>query len=284
MKTSAESLSKRLSASRFLFKSVWNKLLGGIPLPTRLSTGALWLAETDTLGDAVFLRQYETVEQRFIERFLRGGMVFLDVGAHHGLYSLLASNKVGRNGRVVAFEPSTRERRKLLRHLILNGCENVIVESSALCNQIGYGSLFIVDGRETGCNSLRRPAVPEDTHIELVRLETLDHYMEMAGIGHPDLIKLDVEGAELQVFEGATKVLQSRTRPIVMCEVFDIRTAPWGYRASTIYQFLAGLDFQWFSFMSSGGLISYPDREEHHANLLAVPEERLDDIETFIKD
>jgi FkbM family methyltransferase len=56
----------------------------------------------------------------------------LDIGAHHGLYTLLASRRVGRRGMVVAFEPSPRERRRLAKHLRVNRCANVEVEACAV--------------------------------------------------------------------------------------------------------------------------------------------------------
>src|SRR5277367_1587873 len=54
---------------------------------------------------------------RFLWKFLQPGMTFLDVGAHHGLYSIMAAKKLGRDGRVIAFEPSPRERQRTQLHL-----------------------------------------------------------------------------------------------------------------------------------------------------------------------
>ena len=57
---------------------------------------------------------------RFLWRNLKPGIVFLDIGAHHGIYSIVAAKKLGTNGTVVAFEPSSREYRRLRLHLRLN--------------------------------------------------------------------------------------------------------------------------------------------------------------------
>jgi hypothetical protein len=56
--------------------------------------------------------EFETAETGFVQKLLRPGITVLDVGAHHGLYTLLASRRVGRNGRVIAFEASPRECRR----------------------------------------------------------------------------------------------------------------------------------------------------------------------------
>lgn len=83
------------------------------------------------------MRSFEENERRFVEQFLKEGMTMLDIGAHHGFYTVLASKKVGSSGRVFAFEPSPREHQKLLRHLKLNRCANVRVEPFALTRQEG---------------------------------------------------------------------------------------------------------------------------------------------------
>jgi len=80
---------------------------------------------------------FEDGETRFVQKFLRPGMTVVDVGAHHGLYTLLASKGVGRRGKVIAFEPSMRERRRLLSHLRVNACWNVVLEGCALGDEVG---------------------------------------------------------------------------------------------------------------------------------------------------
>jgi len=84
----------------------------------------------DVCSDAIFTDSFEKAEIHFVENFLKEGMTVLDIGAHHGFYTILASKKVGPSGRVIAFEPSPRERRRLLLHLKLNQCSNVKVEPS----------------------------------------------------------------------------------------------------------------------------------------------------------
>jgi ubiquinone/menaquinone biosynthesis C-methylase UbiE len=59
----------------------------------------------DVCGDAVFAGNFEEAERQFMERFLKPNMIVLDIGAHHGFYTLLASHKVGPTGQVIAFEP-----------------------------------------------------------------------------------------------------------------------------------------------------------------------------------
>src|SRR5258708_10712335 len=103
-----------------------------MPMPLRLPFGAWWLAQKSALDDELIHEGFEDAEVAFVNRLLRPGMTVLDAGAHHGLYTLLASKRVGRRGRVIAFEPSPRERKRLRRHLWANRCKNVAVQSCAL--------------------------------------------------------------------------------------------------------------------------------------------------------
>src|SRR5215470_941192 len=135
----------------------WARLFPNIPLPVRLPFGAWWLARNDYLGRVILDGQFESAEFAFVSRFLRPGMTVLDVGAHHGFYTMLASRRVGERGRVVSFEPSSRERAQLERHIRINRCNNVTVKSVALGAEEGVGRLYCVQGRETGMNSLYPP-------------------------------------------------------------------------------------------------------------------------------
>src|ERR1700722_2008665 len=142
---------------------LWVRTLPSIPVPVRLPFGSWWLARNDFVGAALFQGGFENIECSFVDRFLAPGMTVLDIGSHHGFYTLLASRKVGPQGKVIAVEASPRERKRLNRHLRINRCKNVAVESRALGEAKGVAELYLVSGVETGCNSLRPPAVAQLT-------------------------------------------------------------------------------------------------------------------------
>jgi FkbM family methyltransferase len=251
-----------------------------MPIPLRLPFGAWWLAEKSALDHELIYDEFERTETDFVRRFLRAGMTVLDIGAHHGLYTLLASKRVGRKGRVIAFEPSPRERRRLLRHIGINRCSNVFVEPLALGDRDGEADLFLVEGRQDWCNSLRPPEVGERTSTVRVEVRPLDDVLHTLGISRVDFIKLDVEGAELSFLRGASKLLQSASRPAILAEVQDIRTRPWGYPAREIIRFLASAGYRWFALAEDGDLQPVSsDLPSYDANLVAFPRER---VEQFI--
>lgn len=255
----------------------WLTLLLGIPVPVRLPFGSRWIARNDACGRMILRGSFENEERMFVEQILRPGMVVLDIGAHHGYYTLLASQKVGPQGRVIAFEPSVRERRKLLKHLQLNACTNVQVEENALGETVGIEKFFIVEGRETGCNSLRPPAVRKSTYVVEVPITRLNEYVQLQNLARVDFVKMDVEGAELAVLKGATDFLERRPRPIIFCEVQDLRTRPWGYPAREIVDFLRQRGFRWYVPSAGGNMrLLDLDQNEFDGNFVAVPEERRD--------
>jgi FkbM family methyltransferase len=242
--------------------------------PIRLPFGAWWLARNDYAGRIILEGQFESAEFAFVSRFLRPGMSVLDIGAHHGFYTLLLSRRVGPEGKVFAFEPSPREKSALLWHVRINRCKNVTVEGLALGSQKEEARLFVVQGEQTGCNSLRTPAQDvsgEFTHTP-VHVVRLDDWLAEHKIERLDFIKLDVEGGELEVLRGAVELFEKAPRPVLLVEVQDLRTKPWGYRAIEIINFLSQKRYKWFRITVDGSLQELDvSAQEFDENLVAAP-------------
>ena len=252
----------------------WIRYLPGIPLPLRLPFGVWWLAENDFAGAALLEGRFEDPERAFVARFLKPGMTVLDIGAHKGLYSLISALKIGPSGHVYAFEPSPRERKRLNQHIRLNRCRNVSVFEFALGESEGSADLFVVQGTETGCNSLRRPDVAQPVRSVRVPVKVLDEVLREQRISAVDFMKLDVEGAELGVLKGSTQLLRGPHRPVMLCEVQDQRTAPWGYPAIEIIEYVCSFGYSWFELDETGATRPLPMSEMHYdGNFVAVPKE-----------
>jgi len=266
------------------FYARWVRMFPKIPLPVRLPFGGWWLARNDFISSTIIYGGFEEGERIFVERLLRPGMVVLDIGANQGFYSVLASKLVGRSGRVFSFEPSPRERKALLLHMRLNLCGNVSVQSLALGDAETTSDLHVVEDTHTGLNSLRPPVTTSQTFVVRVRVTTLDAWLRIHEIPHIDFMKMDVEGGELAVLRGASELLDRVPRPIILAEVQDTRTKPWGYQAKEIIEFLRARNFNWFK-ISDDGLLVQLDRsiELFDGNFVAVPEDRMRDIAESVK-
>ncbi len=149
------------------------------------------------------------------------------------------------------------------------------IEPYALGKEPARDNLYIVEGGEDGCNSLRPPAVQSQTRPVPVEVVTLDAIASELGLTKVDFVKLDVEGAELDVLKGARELLRTTPRPVLLVEVYDIRTQPWGYKAREIVEFLNQKGYQWFELLGNSSIRPIaPTLQVYDANLVAIPEER----------
>lgn len=270
-------LQKPLHEQSRSFYSRWRKVFPSLPVPVRLSYGAWFVARDDYFGSNLTHDGFESAERAFVQNFLKPGMTVLDVGAHHGLYTLLASKCVGEAGAVIAFEPSPRERRALLLNLKLNRARNVEVEPVALGSNNIRTQLYVVDRQETGCNSLRPPVTSSTTSTTEVQVRRLDDWAAERQLAHVDFIKLDVEGGEFGFLKGAEGFLTGSRRPVILAEVQDVRTGPWGYRAKEIIRHLRERNFAWFRVCPEAGLAELDSvAEDFDGNFVAIPYESVD--------
>jgi FkbM family methyltransferase len=263
--------SEKVASVRHKVRRTWLWLFPNSTWAVRLPYGGWWLAQNDTCSEAIAMGSFEVPEWRFVDRFLKDGMTVLDIGAHCGFYSMLASKRVGSSGRVIAFEPSPRERTRLERNLKRNGCTNVRIEPFALSCEVGVRELFLVEGSETGCNSLKPPALDQPTKSIHVEATTLDHYLRNNGIERVDFVKLDVEGGERDVLRGARTLFEKSLRPVILCEVDEQRTASWSYRSNEILSMVGSCGYRWFGLTLSGDLTSLEKSQSY--NFVAVPED-----------
>jgi len=133
------------------------------------------------------------------------GIVIVDVGAHVGTFTLLASKIVGEKGKVIAIEPEPKNYKQLIENIKLNNFLNVNPLNIALGDYNGFGKLYISYSPQ--CHSL---LFKEDkiSSIEVL-LKTLDNLLEELNLKKIDVIKIDVEGAEILVLKGAEKTLKA---------------------------------------------------------------------------
>jgi FkbM family methyltransferase len=168
---------------------------------------------------------YEPESTAFVRQFLRPGDVFLDVGANAGYYTMMAASIIGDQGRVHAFEPNP-EVAALLRVSVQCGkfTERVVVAAMALGARAGSATLYLPhEAWNTGEASLLHTAWTSRERTLTVPVATLDDYCERNGVSRIRLIKMDVEGAELEVLEGARSVLKNLRPEALLCEFFPAR-------------------------------------------------------------
>lgn len=261
------------------FYARWVRIFPSIPIPVRLPFGAWFMARNDGLGSTLSYDGFEPRERRFVMRFLREGMIVLDVGAHQGFYTLLASKLVGPSGRVFAFEPSPREQKALRLNLILNGRNNVSMQAMALGDAEAQADLYVVNGEHTGFNSLRPPGISSPTSRVKVKVKRLDDWLRETNVERADFVKLDVEGGEFAALKGCANFLEQRPRPVILAELEDARSEPWGLRAKDTANLLQSHGFQMYAILGDGTLEKMPeDSDKYEGNFVAIPNERIKEV------
>ena len=165
---------------------------------------------------AYLLRDWVEPELRQLHQLLKPGDVFIDVGANVGLFTLKGARLVGPSGRVLALEPSSIAFAELLDNLSLNAFENVTPIMAAASTEDGTGQLNHVDlgGDPQAFSLVNAGNARGGETVRTVRLDTLaaEH-----GLARIDLVKIDVEGAEPLVIEGALGCLAA-FRPALIFE------------------------------------------------------------------
>jgi FkbM family methyltransferase len=157
---------------------------------------------------------YEPAVQSALKETLQPGMCFWDVGAHAGFFSLIAARLVGPTGEVRSFEPLVVNRSRLDANAKLNGFAHVFTHGVAL----GAEESEVEFRRDpsTFKGSLARPHESAQSEKVVVRQTTIDALSDTLAV--PDVIKIDAEGAELDVVRGALRLLLGR-RPVLIVEI-----------------------------------------------------------------
>jgi FkbM family methyltransferase len=179
----------------------------------------------------------EPEEQEALATHLRPGMTFFDIGANIGFFSTLAGRLVGPGGRVIAFEPFPESAQRAGRNAQLNGFDHVSVVEAAVGASMGTVGLQL---RESATHKVVGPSTGSSLVVEQI---AIDEWRANSDVPPPDVVMIDVEGAELDVLLGMKETIAA-AHPLILCEVHwlgqdfpsfvDAELAPLGYTARTL--------------------------------------------------
>lgn len=201
-----------------------------VPVLSGPARGMRWVVGSTTHGAWL-----GTLERRKLDSFvsrIRTGATVWDVGANVGLYALPSARACGPGGRVFAFEPMPRNVDYLRRHLAMNVLQNVVIVEAAV-------------GRRPGRLRMANGGSPSESHVDPdgaleVAAIALDQWRTACDAPAPALVKIDVEGAEVDVLEGARETLARHLPPIYLALHGEVQRhgcavllARWGYRVTS---------------------------------------------------
>jgi FkbM family methyltransferase len=212
--------------------------VGPIVMPWHAGTRLNLLLDNDLSLTLFAGGAFEPNQFALLDRVLRPGMVVLDGGANEGVYTVFAAARVGPKGRIIAVEPSPRELERLKANLALNRLRNVEIVEAALTDRSGSARLLMAEPAHAGQNTLGKFAYAiSAAGEEEVETITLDELVQERGLARLDILKLDIEGAELRALSAAWRCL-SEMRPLILAEVSDKALTHQGGSAATLLQLL----------------------------------------------
>lgn len=193
-----------------------------------------------TIGKSIYLDGiYEQETTRFISSKIEPGMTILDIGADIGYYTILFAKHVGSKGQVYAFEPIPRAKWYLDKNILMNGLDNVKTFGFALFDK--PGNAYLEDPfTKSKINPSKQSLSGNDIQVEM---KMFDEWKLKEGINNIDLVKLDVEGAELNILQGMKNTLQSQ-HPKILIEVHPRQLKTFGFSPPDVIEFLSKFGYK----------------------------------------
>jgi FkbM family methyltransferase len=179
---------------------------------------------------------YEVENYSFLQQQVKTGMHILDIGAHIGLFSACSSQLAGSTGKIICFEPTPGTYSILKNTLRLNHCANVIARQAAVSDKEGTATFYVSHTAGCNSNSLVKNKSGNQLSAYDVQLVTIDSIVAEYGI-HPALIKIDAEGAELDVLKGGIKTFKN-IKPVLILGLHPAFITQKGDSLETIWDLL----------------------------------------------
>jgi len=259
------------------------------PVPVRLADGRRFYVDLTTgmQESLYFVGEFERVLTEIAVQLIDAGDVCIDAGANFGWYTSLFSLHAGLSGAVHAFEPTPRSFAELKKNYELNGEPNhVFLNDLALGEAAGTVQIHLFDGLTTGHASLAARETVDSTAFDC-RMITLDSYLDENRIENVNFLKADVEGGELQLLLGSTRLFDQPVPPIILMEMAAAQTAQFGYHPNDLIEFISeAADYEFFAVNEYNGTARLIERFEDGdigANVFCIPRNASPDKRAVIE-
>ncbi|VEP12245.1 hypothetical protein H1P_140028 [Hyella patelloides LEGE 07179] len=257
-------------------KWVFHKMIGSEPkinIPYGGSVGHLrHFTEFWSVTNNIYKMTLER-EQKLIEKFLEPEKIAFDIGANVGVFSCMMSYTYP-EASIYSFEPVTSTFEILQSNIKDNKLDNVVCENIALSNQSGSFN-FIANEHNPSQNKLS-PANQTANNTLSVPTITLDSYCDQKNITELSFVKIDVEGAELLVLEGAKNMLQSKKIAALLIEVIPHAITDMGLNMNKLFDFIENVGYECRQVTDDGNIGSKIDmataQDFKLENVLLVPQ------------
>ncbi|WP_414550955.1 FkbM family methyltransferase [Anabaena sp. CCY 0017] len=184
----------------------------------------------------------ELAALKSLQQYLQPNDIFIDVGANFGLHTLYAAKLLEHQGQVFAFEPVISNLKLLQRNITLNSLnQRVTIVSKAVSNSRQKSISFYLPSKDMTVTASLNQTSDNSLEIE-VENTRLDDYWQAVDLAIK-LIKIDVEGAELEVLRGAENILK-KWHPVLVIEVHGFALPEFGSSVNELRNFLSNLGYE----------------------------------------
>lgn len=222
-----------------------------------------------------FLGEYEANISRILTKLVEPGATCLDIGGNIGWYTTMFQKLVGKSGKVHSFEPVPPIFETLKQNVALNEfAENVKINNLALGDEEGTVDLHIFPELPHG-----HASISTFDHKEFIsyssKIITLDSYLETNSVGNVDLVKIDIEGAELMMLKGASKLFKQSKPPVFEIEMALATSRGFGYVPNDLIEYIRSqADYDFYAIDERYPRLTKIDGfapDDIGANVLCVP-------------
>lgn len=211
---------------------------------------------------------YEVAETNFFKSHVNDGDVCFDIGGNVGYFSLLLAG-LTKKSKVHCFEPIALNARLIEASAELNKIDNIVVNNCAVGEELG--EIDFVVSEDSAYSSMIDTGRSPKQSVNKVPMDTLDNYVSKNNVERIDFVKIDVEGAEGAVLEGAGKVLSNPIlKPrFIMIELVDVNLSVFGQNVEKIVEKLLSHGYEANAMNAKGELLPLQKRDlKRHFNFV----------------
>ena len=216
---------------------------------------------------------YEKELGDLLNKIVKPGDVFLDLGANIGYFSLLVATNFP-SVKVISFEPVQELFQNMNDNISLNSIKNISTVHAAVGETSEEKELFVAAPDNLGMSSFYQPG-NYSGKTERVKVVTIDDWFKTSGLSKMDVIKLDIEGSELAALKGMKEILQKQ-KPILIVEVNPETLSMFNLKPFDIYDYLKQLNFEGFLILENARLEHLNQVEINQTtNILFIHKEKV---------
>lgn len=272
-----------LSRSPITKEDQWNYLTANKKkILFKLDENLEIILHTDSILSRLIYLGFEQYEISFIKKFLKQGDTFIDIGANIGLFTLIASQIIGEKGKILAFEPTPEIYKRLIENIDLNGLQNIETYNLGLSDRKALLSFNVSKDGYDAWNSFALNERLNSSETIDIMADTLDSIIKRKNIYIVNLIKIDVEGWEKFVLQGAKDLLEKDNSPTLLVEFTETNAFSAGYYLGELFDFVQSFGYDWYSFDAKSNTFTKQIKKLHYLDENLIATKNISDCYTRI--